>query len=407
MGQSRRLHPRADSQPRLPSSNLDASTGTKQPMDFDSNAGKVGPLHRPSPTFAPPPYGDESSSALALPVARVSESSKSDGSSNDHRIFTSTTTTHTVSTTTTFFRLARRKKDKGPLFPLPPKGRSDLSSPSSPSRPRPSTDSSVLPNKGGPTGSDAPTTAQASLHKGQISPSRLGMSSSSRLSGSTSRESLGLGPESSTSHDLHLNGRPKATNLKFMSRGVDQESLPTPTLPPSARTSISTTGRPSLGGLFQIPRFRQNSEAAFPKGSRSSLPGTPGSLDSKHPSLEPRREPPIVLPSRQEGDTPARYLSRLEGAVNRSALVSLLTKSDDDFTRSVMRSYMRRFSFFEDPLDIAIRELLMHVELPKETQQIDRALQAFADRYHECNPGIFASSGKPFSPQNHLGQGLT
>jgi len=48
-----------------------------------------------------------------------------------------------------------------------------------------------------------------------------------------------------------------------------------------------------------------------------------------------------------------------------------------------MRSYMRRFSFFEDPMDMALRKLLMEAELPKETQQIDRFLQAFANRYHE------------------------
>ncbi|GME40880.1 SEC7-like protein [Neofusicoccum parvum] len=40
---------------------------------------------------------------------------------------------------------------------------------------------------------------------------------------------------------------------------------------------------------------------------------------------------------------------------------------------------------------MALRKLLMEVELPKETQQIDRVLQGFADRYHECNPGIFMS----------------
>lgn len=39
------------------------------------------------------------------------------------------------------------------------------------------------------------------------------------------------------------------------------------------------------------------------------------------------------------------------------------------------------------------RKLLMEVELPSETQQIDRVLQAFADRYHECNPFIYQDSG--------------
>ena len=101
----------------------------------------------------------------------------------------------------------------------------------------------------------------------------------------------------------------------------------------------------------------------------------------------------MVIPERQEGDTPAKYLARLEEVVNRSAIVPLLSKADDEFTKNVLRSYMRRFKFFEDPLDMAVRKMLMHVDLPKETQQIDRTLQSFTDRYHECNPGIFVSPG--------------
>lgn len=102
----------------------------------------------------------------------------------------------------------------------------------------------------------------------------------------------------------------------------------------------------------------------------------------------------MVVPERQEGDNPAKYLARLEEVVNRGALAALLSKSEDEFSKNVLRSYMRRFKFFEDPLDMAIRKVLMHVELPKETQQIDRTLQSFADRYHECNPGIFTSPGR-------------
>ena len=104
-------------------------------------------------------------------------------------------------------------------------------------------------------------------------------------------------------------------------------------------------------------------------------------------------DPPLVVPERQEGDTPAKYLARLEEVVSRGAVVALLSKSTDEFTKNVLRSYMRRFKFFEDPLDMAVRKMLMHVELPKETQQIDRTIQSFADRYHECNPGIFVSPG--------------
>ncbi len=57
---------------------------------------------------------------------------------------------------------------------------------------------------------------------------------------------------------------------------------------------------------------------------------------------------------------------------------------------------MRGFAYFGDSVDMAVRKMLMEVELPKETQQIDRLLQGFADRYCECNPGIFASTDEAY-----------
>jgi len=105
---------------------------------------------------------------------------------------------------------------------------------------------------------------------------------------------------------------------------------------------------------------------------------------------------PIVLPERHEDDTPAKYLVRLEEAVSRGVVASVLSKGSDPFSQAVLRSYMRGFGFFGDPMDMAIRKLLMEVELPKETQQIDRCLQGFANRYHECNPGIYASPDQAY-----------
>ena len=56
----------------------------------------------------------------------------------------------------------------------------------------------------------------------------------------------------------------------------------------------------------------------------------------------------------------------------------------------------------DDPLDIAMRKLLMHVGLPRETQQIDRVIDAFARRYRHCNPDLFTSDGTPFSSSVYL-----
>ena len=92
----------AASTPNLPQR---PSTGTRQHSRLDTV------------TAAPPAYGDDTGSQLAIPVDRLSDSSRSDGS--DNRLYAQTTTTHTISTTTTFFKLKRRKKNKGPLFPLP------------------------------------------------------------------------------------------------------------------------------------------------------------------------------------------------------------------------------------------------------------------------------------------------
>jgi hypothetical protein len=104
----------------------------------------------------------------------------------------------------------------------------------------------------------------------------------------------------------------------------------------------------------------------------------------------------VVLPERREDDTPAKYLARIEGMFARGTIASALSKETDAFYAAVLRSYMRSFSFFEEPMDMAIRKLLMEAELPKETQQIDRCLQAFANRYHECNPGIYASPDQAY-----------
>jgi hypothetical protein len=104
----------------------------------------------------------------------------------------------------------------------------------------------------------------------------------------------------------------------------------------------------------------------------------------------------LVVPEREEGDTPGKYLERLEAAVARSMIAGILSKSADPFAQAVLRSYTRRFPFFGEPIDMSLRKFLLEAELPKETQQVDRVIQAFADRYHECNPGIFMSSDQAY-----------
>lgn len=162
-------------------------------------------------------------------------------------------------------------------------------------------------------------------------------------------------------------------------------------LPPTSRTSTST-GRKSFGDLLGLSRLRQNSELSR---QGSLTPATPGSIGSKSNSLQLPRDS-VILPERIDDESPSNYVARLEDVIGRGIIAAALCKGTDPFSAAALRSYMRTFSFFGDPMDMSIRKLLMEAELPKETQQIDRCLQAFANRYHECNPGIYSSPDQAY-----------
>ncbi|KAL9111203.1 MAG: hypothetical protein Q9227_004280 [Pyrenula ochraceoflavens] len=369
-----------------------------------------------SNTAAPPPYGDDSNTSLALPVSRLSESSRSDESSGDHGIYAQTTTTHTISTTTTFFKLPRRKKDKGPLFPLPVKIPPPDPSLRSPHTPKGSSSGAISASPGRKSPGEPPLTAirkpDRPGEQDDGHPSPLPSPSHSMLA--LTNAPLGSpGPavvrkdSSKSHHSTRSNStmppppallqRGRSATMGSLNRDRDGEHG-SDQLVPSGRTSTSTTGRKSFGDMFSLSyRLRQNSEPPNPRhGSPArGTPATPGSMGSKPNSFSLPREA-LVYPERKEGDTPASYLEKLEAAVNRGVIASILCKSADDFFQTCLRKYMRGFNYFGDAIDMAIRKMLMEVELPKETQQIDRLLQGFANRYCECNPGIFVSTDEAY-----------
>jgi hypothetical protein len=346
----------------------------------------------------PPPYGDESSSQLAIPIERLSDSSRSDASSGE-KVYARTTTTHITHTTTTFFKLkSRRNKDKGPLFPLPEK----LHPPNS-ERPSFSTEGfgsgsrrSISPSrKSGSAVRFGPGTGMSGADSGAASPTNSMLALTNAPFGSPGpsvlrKESTHSGhstPPANALNPPRLGARGRSSTMSSLGKGERFSEQ----LPDSARTSTSTAGRRSFGDLLSLPhRLRQNS-APPPRHGSTNSPGTPG---SKSNSLQiPREEAPeLVYPKRDESDTPASYLEKLEAAVPRGSMATILCKTADDFCKTCLRKYMRGFSYFGESIDMSIRKMLMEVELPKETQQIDRLLAGFADRYYECNPGIFAST---------------
>ncbi|KAH8836204.1 hypothetical protein RJ55_10068 [Drechmeria coniospora] len=307
---------------------------------------------------------------------RQSESSRSDTSSPDriHHSSPSTTPKQAVPSNS-FFKLRRIKKAAEPFFPvahLQQKKAGVIRTESSTSlritpTPRPASAQSVITPRANADqdahGLEPGTSAPVALVAHKAGP----FSSHS----SATQPNLPRGRSSTISSVTH--------------QSTDSH------LPPAVRISMST-GRKSFGDLFGLSRTRQTSELSR---HGSLTPATPGSIASKSNSLHLPREP-VILPERRKDESPAKYLARLEEVVRHGLIASALSKDSDPFSMAVLRSYMRGLSFFGDPMDMAIRKLLMETELPKETQQIDRCLQAFANRYHECNPGIYSSPDQAY-----------
>ncbi|KAI1336170.1 hypothetical protein F5Y15DRAFT_214276 [Xylariaceae sp. FL0016] len=355
-----------------------SSSFSRQTVTFDES-------HRPSTSTATSPILEDPIAALTPPPNRLSDSSRSESSIAENSVPTQSTT----SSSNSFFRLGRRKqKQPEPLFPmahLPQKSKTPAlttTTSNTSSLPRQSTSTTHLPGSARPSTGNDRTTPIASPGHGPSNPGRAAGSPATALFRPSSRNS---GQSSPTRARLGLRGR--SSTLSSLGRG----SLEDPQHAGAARTS-SSTGRKSFGDLLGLSRMRQNPDL-LRQGSLT--PATPGSSTSKNNSLQLARET-IALPERKDDESAAKYLARLEEVATRGVIAALLSKETDQFYNKVLQSYMRTFSFFEEPMDMAIRKLLMEAELPKETQQIDRCLQAFANRYHECNPGIYSTPDQAY-----------
>ncbi|TDL28672.1 hypothetical protein BD410DRAFT_811733 [Rickenella mellea] len=106
-------------------------------------------------------------------------------------------------------------------------------------------------------------------------------------------------------------------------------------------------------------------------------------------------KPSVPKPSPDE-ESPEIFVDRLEVAVSKAEIANVLASSGSPFYTRALQAYIDRFPFHSDPLDVALRKLLMDVGLPRETQQIDRVMEAFASAYLRCNPGLFVSEDHPY-----------
>jgi hypothetical protein len=206
----------------------------------------------------------------------------------------------------------------------------------------------------------------------------------------TDQEFIGGAPEYSSSRDSLSVPRSTPPDLKS-----DMTSATPLDSPPKGEMQRPIFHR-SRSNQSQ-ERFREQGDAGRPRSKTvsetHSSPVTP--TDTRDVSLaKPKSD---LLPERiDDNESPLAYLKRITEIFKRSQLAALLSRNDEEFFQEVLREFVRTFKFVDDPLDMALRKFLMYVRLPKETQQIDRVLDAFSAMYYDQNPSIFVDSEIPY-----------
>ncbi|KAH6917228.1 ARF guanyl-nucleotide exchange factor [Coprinopsis sp. MPI-PUGE-AT-0042] len=156
------------------------------------------------------------------------------------------------------------------------------------------------------------------------------------------------------------------------------------------RTDAEQTLVPSLSMFAKRRRAQTNPSLA---SSDPALPrltiDVPPNMHQHTPSLPSNR--PEAPPKPNTDEAPHLYLNRIRAVVGKGDLATALASSPQPIYLEALRIFMSEFEFENEPLDIALRKLLMEVGLPRETQQIDRVVEAFSFRYSTCNPGLFSS----------------
>ncbi|KAG1928681.1 cytohesin-1 [Pimephales promelas] len=86
----------------------------------------------------------------------------------------------------------------------------------------------------------------------------------------------------------------------------------------------------------------------------------------------------------------ARFLYKGEG-LNKTAIGDYLGERDE-LNLQVLHAFVELHEFTDLNLVQALRQFLWSFRLPGEAQKIDRMMEAFAQRYCQCNPGVFQST---------------
>lgn len=209
--------------------------------------------------------------------------------------------------------------------------------------------------------------------------------------------------DGSSSPSLEEARRALSPAMDGISTHTSSLGLPSGSSRPSSsqgRSRLDSSGGAS--GLFgtSAGNGRQRASSLLPWRSRANSHAHVENASSpfvKRPSAEaPAQRKTHEIDAGAFGNDADAFVRHVVSAVSRTDVPAILAASGDDIHKDGLRIYMQRFLFAGHPLDVALRKLLMSLCLPKETQQIDRVMEAFARRYNECNENLFVSDDQPY-----------
>ncbi|XP_011372898.1 cytohesin-2 isoform X4 [Pteropus vampyrus] len=174
-----------------------------------------------------------------------------------------------------------------------------------------------------------------------------------------------------------------------------------PDLTPEERMELENIRRRKQELLVEIQRLREELSEAMSEvegleaneGSKTLQRNRKMAMGRKKFNMDPKKGIQFLVENELLQNTPeeiARFLYKGEG-LNKTAIGDYLGEREE-LNLAVLHAFVDLHEFTDLNLVQALRQFLWSFRLPGEAQKIDRMMEAFAQRYCQCNPGVFQST---------------
>ncbi|XP_072102456.1 cytohesin-2 isoform X1 [Mobula birostris] len=182
---------------------------------------------------------------------------------------------------------------------------------------------------------------------------------------------------------------------------MEDSGLIPPDLTPDERLELESIRRRKLELMAEIQRLRDElKEAMFEvegleinEGSKTLQRSKQMAMGRKKFNMDPKKGIQFLVENdllKNVAEEIAQFLYKGEG-LNKTAIGDYLGERDE-FNIKVLHAFVELHEFTDLNLVQALRQFLWSFRLPGEAQKIDRMMEAFAQRYCHCNPGVFQST---------------